>query len=290
MNESENMNDMESRSIDAVIHPNHYQPLPNIKDQSMFEDTWLKKPMGIFAGIAHSAYLDLKDLTKIFSRFGASVKFFESKGDNSNFSFGRQAFLIKWADKAILAFRGTESSEKLTIKTPAILTAFFDRFSIRLPEEIKTFLSADWMDNFKLAKKLYHGAKFHLGFFTATMSLWEQIHAELVQLPKSIGREIYVTGHSLGGAMAVMASTQFSFKKIVTFGEPRNGIDTAKAIQGNPEHIRFVNGDDPVPEVVPSFWPFSYQHHGEKVSIVDRQGPNPIYDHSILNYAELLLS
>ena len=51
-----------------------------------------------------------------------------------------------------------------------------------------------------------------------------------------------------------------------------------------------VNGIDPVTKIVPTFWPFSYHHHGEVRAVVDTEhgGPNALYDHSIVNYAEIL--
>ena len=42
--------------------------------------------------------------------------------------------------------------------------------------------------------------------------------------------------------------------------------------------------------IVPSFYPFQYRHHGELRTIVDQNhgGPNVLYDHAIVNYAEVL--
>ena len=51
-----------------------------------------------------------------------------------------------------------------------------------------------------------------------------------------------------------------------------------------------MTGNDPVPWMIPSVGPFRYEHHGELRRIVDRAhgGPNALYDHSIVNWAEVL--
>ena len=50
-----------------------------------------------------------------------------------------------------------------------------------------------------------------------------------------------------------------------------------------------MNGHDPVPWAVPSVYPFRYKHFGDLRKIVDQtHGPSVLYDHAILNYAEVL--
>ena len=46
------------------------------------------------------------------------------------------------------------------------------------------------------------------------------IESYLKKLPN---HKLYVTGHSLGAAMAVVAGMSNKFDKVVTFGEPRVG-------------------------------------------------------------------
>ena len=74
------------------------------------------------------------------------------------------------------------------------------------------------------------------------------------------------------------------FKEVVTFGEPSVGNNIGKTL-GNCAHIRFVNGDDPVTKIIPEV---VYEHHSEPIKIQDTSGPDIKFDHSIINYAEIL--
>ena len=89
--------------------------------------------------------------------------------------------------------------------------------------------------------------------------------------------------------MAVIAGMTFPFARIVTFGAPRVGQDLQDTL-GDPScHIRCVNGNDPVPWIVPSVYPFRYKHFGDLRNIVDQtHGPSTLYDHAILSYAAVL--
>ena len=86
--------------------------------------------------------------------------------------------------------------------------------------------------------------------------------------------------------MAVVAGMKYSFKKIVTFGEPSVGHNIESAIESE-THIRYVNGDDPVTKIIPESL---FEHHGKLIRIQDIDGPNYKYDHSIISYAEILES
>jgi hypothetical protein len=84
--------------------------------------------------------------------------------------------------------------------------------------------------------------------------------------------------------MALIAAMMYPFKEVVTFGEPSVGNDIDKTLD-NCTHIRFVNGDDPVTKIVPEV---VYKHHGEPINIQDSSGADIKFDHSIINYAEIL--
>ena len=81
---------------------------------------------------------------------------------------------------------------------------------------------------------------------------------------KNKGKDIYVTGHSLGAAMALYITQELEFAgyppvKFISFGHPRLGnkeyIDGIKT-----EHYRFVNCNDMVTHVPPSA--LGFKHHG----------------------------
>jgi hypothetical protein len=278
------------RSLDAVLNPKHYPPFPHITSARMFERAWQDNSMGVFANMAHAAYCAPADMEKRLRDLGAATRFYESPPVGETIIRGRQAFLAIWDDKAILAFRGTEGSEKIRLKTPEALRSIVAKIGWDLPEALDTFLATDILDDLNFRTTAYRRSHVHRGFLEATLELWPAIENDLTTLCASSNRPVFVTGHSLGGAMAVIAGMTYAFKRIVTFGEPRVGEDIHRTIQDPTVHIRCVNGNDPVPRIVPTFYPFRYRHHGNMRAIVDSEhgGPNVLYDHSIVNYAEVL--
>ena len=87
--------------------------------------------------------------------------------------------------------------------------------------------------------------------------------------------------------MAVIASMNFEFEKVVTFGEPRIGTNLCSPLWNQTEHIRFVNGNDLVTNIPPESP--AYIHYGKEFSIpvIDDYEPDDSFlDHSIINYAD----
>jgi hypothetical protein len=134
----------------------------------------------------------------------------------------------------------------------------------------------DWVTNLGVDKFQHpSGAKFHGGFFRAIFSCFDPIQRELMNLVRN-HREvppIYVSGHSLGGAMAAIFNAVWRLRigaewleegKIVehtlpptacyTFGMPRYGDVTAISLLRAPFH--FYNEADIVPTVPPTFLGF----------------------------------
>jgi len=82
---------------------------------------------------------------------------------------------------------------------------------------------------------------------------------------KNKGKDIYVTGHSLGAAMALYITQELEFagypvKKLLSYGQPRLG--NAAYVDGiKTEHYRFVNCNDLVTHVPPRA--LLFKHHGK---------------------------
>lgn len=219
------------------------------------------------------------------------VKFYTSEPNSLGIIRGRQAILVNWDKVAVLSFRGTEGSEMLAIRTPDFLCKTAEVVGFELPERLDTFLATDILDDLNFFRVPYNEADVHRGFLAATMELWPKIEVDLNSTLLANSVEVYVTGHSLGAAMALIAGMTRKFERIVTFGEPRVGKNIAKnCLADSTRHIRYVNGRDPVTTIVPEAPPFSFEHHGEERPISDskKTDDNRFFDHSIINYAQIL--
>ena len=143
---------------------------------------------------------------------------------------GAQCHII-WNDNdVIICFRGTEPSEFSDIK--ADLNAWPDRAEN----------GCGWVHN---------------GFQEEVNKIWGPI---LAQLKAHEDKDLYITGHSLGGAMATIATSRLGerVKALYTFGSPRVG--TRKFVKSfvSIPHYRFVNNNDIVPKV--PFAIMGYRH------------------------------
>ncbi len=91
------------------------------------------------------------------------------------------------------------------------------------------------------------GARFHRGFLDALEMVWEPLLAAVDEAQKAKERPLWITGHSLGGALALLAAwrLQRSFmavQEIVTFGAPMIGNEAASQAFGR----EFAGQDLPV--------------------------------------------
>ena len=287
------MNQIEKRgrTFDALFNPKHYAPFLGIGDADKFRAVWKNHPDYVFANMAHAAYVDDDYNQALFAKLGVAVKSYASGPNSFGIIRGRQAILAHWDRVAVLSFRGTEGSEPLAVRTPEFLRRVADAVGFELPEKFNTFLATDILDDQNFPQVPYNGAEVHGGFLAATTELWPKIEADLKSSPIADCVEFYVTGHSLGAAMALIAGMTHQFNRIVTFGEPRVGRHIDKnGLAASTPHIRYVNGRDPVTAIVPTVPPFSFEHHGEERFISDskKDDDNRLFDHSIINYAEIL--
>lgn len=287
------MNQIEKRgrTLDALFNPKYYAPFLGIGDADKFRAVWKNHPDYVFANMAHAAYVDDDYNQALFAKLGVAVKSYASGPNSFGIIRGRQAILVHWDKVAVLSFRGTEGSEQLAVRTPEFLRRVADAVGIQLPDKFNTFLATDILDDLNFPQVPYKGAEVHRGFLAGTTELWPKIEADLSSSPIADCAEFYVTGHSLGAAMALIAGMTHQFNRIVTFGEPRVGRHIGKnSLAASTPHIRYVNGRDPVTAIVPTQAPFSFEHHGEERCISDskKTDDNRLFDHSIINYGQIL--
>ena len=137
-----------------------------------------------------------------------------------------QAYLINYGDYAVLAFRGTEVAS-LLVFLKFILTPFGFR-KLRMSEDDKKQL-ADIGHDLDVAKVPWKEGKVHRGFKKSFESIHTQLVEELGKLSPKARQNLFITGHSLGGALATLAASKFDgeadirVKLLVTFGSPRVG-------------------------------------------------------------------
>jgi predicted lipase len=133
----------------------------------------------------------------------------------------------------------------------------------------------DWYKNLSIAFISDKYGRFHSGFTDAYKLVKTDTQRYLAEIQPE---KIWITGHSLGGAMAVACGVDYTLNTnykptLVTFGQPRYADSNgAKWIdqQFKGRYVRFVHGDDIVPSV-PFYVPrlFPYAHAGNFIAIND---------------------
>ncbi len=138
-----------------------------------------------------------------------------------------QCFVARSADATLVAFRGTEST-------------------------------GDWLADLNaLGTNSPRYGRVHRGFYYAFQDVAEQTLSLLLQQPD---RPLFITGHSLGGALATIAAAEwqgeFNVRGVYTYGQPRvGGADFQAYMEQRYPHsfFRFVNNNDIVPRVPPGY-------------------------------------
>jgi len=108
----------------------------------------------------------------------------------------------------------------------------------------------------------------HSGFYEYANLVYDEIFAQVKKLRKN-KENVFVVGHSLGGAMAVLVAEQLAadgipIKELRTFGQPRVGTRKFREhLEGCDigRYIRYVNNNDIVPRVPPAL--FGFVHGGQ---------------------------
>jgi len=234
---------------------------------------------------SHMAYRSAGDVEKRLKSWKMELIHFFDVADT-------QAFLARTPNPdgaMILAFRGTESLK-------------------------------DWMTDVDVNLVNGPGGKVHDGFLCALNTVWRRL-LKLMDATRE-KRSLWITGHSLGGALATLAAAKIRLEKdqavsgLYTFGSPRVGNeDFARNFDADfyYQNYRMVNNNDIVPRI-PFRW-LSYRHTGvfkyfdhtgrikNKISwaelTLDRlkgriedflePGTDGIKDHAMANYATNLM-
>lgn len=157
----------------------------------------------------------------------------------------------------VLAFRGSESLATLDGFRDWLLTNA--RNFLILPEgQLGTDFAAAGV-----------GARFHSGFMTALADVWAQMFVVVEREFARRERPVWVTGHSLGGAIALLCGWRLQQQfipvhQICTFGAPMIGNDATAAAFARefPDKVfRYVDAGDIVPRLpTVSLFTNAYMH------------------------------
>lgn len=156
-----------------------------------------------------------------------------------------QAYVAGNDEHLLVAFRGTESPTSLEGIKDWLLTDAGNLLMV--PEgQLGTDLAAAGV-----------GARFHQGFVNALAAVWDPVLAAVQEEMTRSKRPLWLTGHSLGGALAMLAAWLFRRRflrvhQVYTYGAPMVGNEeVARAYDRElgGRIFRFVNLLDPIPRL-----------------------------------------
>ena len=121
----------------------------------------------------------------------------------------------------------------------------------------------NWLANLKVVQSPWEGGgQVHTGFKNVFQEIRDEVEAAIcgVSLP------LYYTGHSLGGALALLAASLWPPRAVYTFGAPRVGDTVFRKKLAAIPIFRVANRGDIVTGVPPSRIPFEFRHAGKLIS------------------------
>jgi hypothetical protein len=208
-------------------------------------------PLELYEGargdIRNARYLALASDLAYFPQAEGGPKFKEQLGlDAQLFSVGNTQCYVGTNEKHIVvAFRGTESPTTIDGLKDWLLND-----AVNLLIQPTGPLAAEFV-------AAGVGARWHMGFITAINAVWDSVFAKVNEEVEKDDRNVWVTGHSLGGALALLGGwlmnrKAISVHQIYTFGAPMVGNEAvAKAFDTEFANkvFRYVNTQDPIPKL-----------------------------------------
>ena len=202
----------------------------------MIKDLTFAEQSALFARFSNLAYEKPEDAKKLFVKAGFDdVMYYGNSGSN--------AYVIESKDDVVVICRGTEVKEWNDIKADLSIALVPSRTGI---------------------------GRVHRGFRTYTDKIWEPIKSHIKNIN---GRQLWLTGHSLGAAMATLMArrcvldTSLPTPVLFTYGSPRVG-DRIYIDEFNTHitHHRWVNDGDIVTKVpfAPLYYHCGVMHHIDK--------------------------
>lgn len=212
--------------------------------------------------------------------------FKDVKGYNKKSS---QAFVADHGDFTLIAFRGTDEWR-------------------------------DWLDNLNLPAIDHHLGRVHRGFQLALEDIWPSLLNTVNKFQKKQRKPLWITGHSLGGALSTLAAADLihqdrPYYGVYTFGQPRCGdrqFSRFFNVESKERFYRFQNNNDIVSRIPQrlmgyshvgtflyidrtkkiksdiGFWYQFVDRVGGIIDALNESGADVIEDHSIDDYIKAL--
>ncbi|MGR8933157.1 MAG: lipase family protein [Gammaproteobacteria bacterium] len=228
-----------------------YPFAPNTAGHSPVNAWWM-------AELSLLAYSDKQAVERqLKNRFPVSeYSFFWLESQGTGLGSNTQGFGIETDDYIIIAFRGTEFPPPSTV--------------LKAPGELRNILADLRTDIRKLSPQtVSDGAPtfdrpVHVGFAKALQSVWTQLLDRLTSNTKPL----WLTGHSLGAAVATLLAYQLPERTaaLYTFGSPCVGtpafVESFNDRGLNSKTYRYLHGNDAVARTL-DLYSSQYQHVGQ---------------------------
>lgn len=177
------------------------------------------------------------------------------------------ALVVDGSDRIIVSFKGTTSKRNLRTS----MKIYHEYLVNVVPTDID---GVNELERLRIVfGRVYDRAKIHKGFAAAYASVAHRVMRRIKKLHDERPRPVFLTGHSLGGALATICSLDIWIKLrisrrqilVSTFGSPRVGNDAFKRIYDSviALHWRIVVDTDMIAKLPKGL----YRHVGTKVLI-----------------------
>jgi triacylglycerol lipase len=229
-------------------------PIPMMAKKSLYTfdhnaTEYSRNNAGFLCDVSNQVYYNEEDCREWAKLNGFNEKFYFIDSNKVDSTSHTQGFVAQNPDVILIAFRGTESS------------ALSDFLS-----DLQGAIKIQWESL----------GNVHPGFLTALKAVWDKSFNGVKIFPDLIRnagkRKIWITGHSLGGALAVLCAAQLTIldkipiHSVYTFGQPRIGDE--QFAENMNEHLgsqifRIVNNRDLIPRL--ASYSMGYRQFGREI-------------------------
>jgi triacylglycerol lipase len=218
-------------------HANRFPFLPDISGFSAANASWLADACLLVYGDA--AFIEKALVQTLMPEQGFRLGWLGTPDDNRG--------MILTSDSAVIVvFRGT----RLQVRT-----------LLDVAEVVLINQNDLWTDSRFLPAVHQAGGRVHSGFLKAFAEISDRLDA--VVRARQPGQQLWLAGHSLGGALATLAAAHIgrdAVQGLYTYGCPRVGDAAFASVLPERSHYRFVHRGDWVATVPPEF--LGYVHAG----------------------------